>query len=583
MRKILWKCVAMVILASFITQAYAQQKPYIRLTQPSRTSSSVGTTRQYIVGSTCIGCSLTLNNTPQKVYPTGAFAIEVALNEGANNFTLTSTDSAGTYTDKTVSFTYTKAQPATPVSTLTIASIQTIPDGDQILAPGDLIKFKVKALPGGIVRVGNKLQLAELPVNKSNSMPGIYQGTYMVTCNDPVLTGGTIPVTLEKNGQTVTRNTSNKFSVLNTLDQPLIGKATGELPYLKYGLGDDRLGGAKVGYIDSAVLLNIVGKAGDDYKVRLSKSFTAYIPASQVELMPAGTFIPSSNTGSWRVFGDEKYDYVTVQLQQRLPFRSFQQINPSKIMVDIYGATSNTNWISQLENAEEIKDVYYEQVEDDVFRVIIELKHNQHWGHQVYYNGSMLTIRVKRPPAQKTLKDLTIAVDAGHGGSNPGSQGPTGIYEKDMTLLIAKDVQNILQAEGAKVLMTRVNDSYVDNTYRIAYYRERDPDLLVSIHLNSSADPIRISGTSTYYRHIGFKDLSKAINKRMLGLGLNEFGNIGSFNFALNAPTEYPNALVETLFISNPEDEMKVLDPAFREQMAQSIVAGIKDFLVSAN
>jgi N-acetylmuramoyl-L-alanine amidase len=67
----------------------------------------------------------------------------------------------------------------------------------------------------------------------------------------------------------------------------------------------------------------------------------------------------------------------------------------------------------------------------------------------------------------------------------------------------------------------------------------------------------------------------------MLELGLKGFGNVGSFNFALNSPTEYPNALVETLFLSNPEDEMKMLDPDFRRQMADKIVLGIKDFVAA--
>jgi N-acetylmuramoyl-L-alanine amidase len=67
----------------------------------------------------------------------------------------------------------------------------------------------------------------------------------------------------------------------------------------------------------------------------------------------------------------------------------------------------------------------------------------------------------------------------------------------------------------------------------------------------------------------------------MLELGLSEQGNNSSFNFMLNSPVEYPNALVETLFLSNPEDEMKILDEKFQQQIADKIVQGIKDFLNS--
>lgn len=72
-------------------------------------------------------------------------------------------------------------------------------------------------------------------------------------------------------------------------------------------------------------------------------------------------------TGSWLVNGDDKYDYVSIALDEKLPYRSMQLINPSKLVVDIFGATSNTNWITQRTSAKEIKNVYHEQIEDDVF------------------------------------------------------------------------------------------------------------------------------------------------------------------------------------------------------------------------
>jgi N-acetylmuramoyl-L-alanine amidase len=84
---------------------------------------------------------------------------------------------------------------------------------------------------------------------------------------------------------------------------------------------------------------------------------------------------------------------------------------------------------------------------------------------------------------------------------------------------------------------------------------------------------------STYYRYIGFRPLSQAILKSMLQLGLHEFGNVGSFNFSLSGPTDYPNCLVEVAFLSNKKDEKKILDPKFRREAAIKIVEGIEDFL----
>jgi N-acetylmuramoyl-L-alanine amidase len=362
---------------------------------------------------------------------------------------------------------------------------------------------------------------------------------------------------------------------------PNIAVTKGRLAHLLFGLGDDRLGGAKIGYLDSMVLLNITGKVGSNYKVRLSKYHTAYIPDDLVNFLPKGSYTPESLTDKFRVYGDSAYDYVNINLFARLPYQSFQLIDPSKIVVDIFGATNNTNWLTQLENVQEIKNVYYEQTEDEVFRVTIELKHPQHWGHMIYYKGNTLVIKVRRQPASLALNNLTIAVDAGHGGSNTGAGGPTNSSEKALTLAVSLKLQRTLEQLGAKVIMTRTTEKFVDNKDRILFYRDSMPDLLLSIHLNSAVDPIHIGGTSTYYRYIGFRGLSKVIYERMLELGLKEYGNTGSFNFMLNSPIEYPNALVEMLFLSNPEEEMKILDEGFQQQVADKIVQGVKDFLES--
>jgi N-acetylmuramoyl-L-alanine amidase len=280
-----------------------------------------------------------------------------------------------------------------------------------------------------------------------------------------------------------------------------------------------------------------------------------------------------------RVWGDSTFDYVSLILYDKLPYQSFQEINPSKIVVDVFGAVSNTNWLTQLSSVKEIKHVYSQQADEGVFRITIELTHPQHWGHSIYYNGNNLVIRIKRQPLQRSLSNLVVGVDAGHGGLNKGAFGLTGVMEKDMTLLIAKELQQALEAEGAKVIMTRTKDTTYDNHDRFTFFKEKNPDLLLSIHLNSSADPVRIKGVSTYYKYIGYRPLSQTILAQMLNMGLQEFGNVGNFNFILNGLTEFPNALVECLFVSNPEDEMNVLNQGYRKQMVDAIVKGVKEWL----
>ncbi len=361
----------------------------------------------------------------------------------------------------------------------------------------------------------------------------------------------------------------------------IAGRTTGVLPYLEYGLGADRLGGAKMTYLDTGILVKVVDSTVINYKVQLSGNHQAYLPKTSFTRYDSLITAPYYLTNSWKVWGDEQYDYVVLPLEEKLPYRSFQQISPSRIVAEVYGVTNNTNWITQLSSATEIKNVYHEQPEDDVFRIIIELKHQQHWGYHIFYDNRKLVIRVKRQPTCLQLQHMRVAVDAGHGGDNNGASGiKTKILEKDYTLLMANELKQALMDEKASVLMTREKDTSYNMPDRILMLQQEDPDFLISIHLNSSSkDSIR--GTSTYYRYIGFRPLTQYVYKEMLKLGLPEFGNVGSFNFALSGPTAYPNCLVEVAFLSNKEDELLIRDPVFHKAVAKAIVTGIKEWLKS--
>lgn len=358
-------------------------------------------------------------------------------------------------------------------------------------------------------------------------------------------------------------------------------RTTGKLPALAYGQGEDRLGGAKMGYIDTNVLLRIVDSTPTLYTIQLSKFHTAFLEKAYVKADSSSPLKkPFYLTGSFIAKGDSIFDYVNINLEEKLPYKTWMEINPSRIVVDVYGVQSNTNWITQLSSLKEVKNVYYNQIEDDVVRVTIELNHQQHWGYSVAYKNKTLVVRVKRQPKLLDLKKLTIAIDAGHGGTNSGAGGVTlKASEKEQTLLFAKALETALKKAGVRnIIMTRRNDTTLDNKDRILFLQEKNPDLLLSLHLNSSSKP-EIKGVSTYYKHIGFRPLTKTILKRMVELKLDEFGNIGHFNFALNSPADFPNCLVEIAFLSNEADEKRIVNPIFKPQVAGKIVLGIGDWL----
>jgi N-acetylmuramoyl-L-alanine amidase len=344
-------------------------------------------------------------------------------------------------------------------------------------------------------------------------------------------------------------------------------------------MGDDRLGGAKMGYLDSLIRLHVDGKIDQDYRVQLAPNRHAYIAAEHVRTLAPGVFIPQSLTGKIKLIGKEKSDQVQVQLFQRLPYQTQQRLDPAMIVMDVFGASINTNWIDQPDSITFIKRIQLEQVADEHVRIYIYLRHAAFWGHRVFYEGNNLVVDIKHPPVSLKLNDLTIALDAGHGGSNTGAAGALNIAEKTIALSITQKLDERLRKAGAKTILTRNADQTFDNKERILFYRDSVPDLLLSIHLNSSADPLKGIGTSTFYRYEGFRPLSRAIYKRMLTLGLPEYGNNGAFNFMLNGPTEYPNALIECLFLSNPVEEMKILNEDFQWKLVDQIMEGLKDYL----
>jgi N-acetylmuramoyl-L-alanine amidase len=148
-------------------------------------------------------------------------------------------------------------------------------------------------------------------------------------------------------------------------------------------------------------------------------------------------------------------------------------------------------------------------------------------------------------------------------------------------LLFAKELQKILKKQKVKVIMVRETDTTIENKDRVLWAQQNDPDLFISFHLNSSGRS-SARGVSTYYKHIGYRSFTQSILKRLMEIkNLDEFGNIGSFNFQPIQPTEFPSCLVEVAFLSNAEDEKMIRDPKFRSKVANQVYLGIKDWMKS--
>ena len=362
-------------------------------------------------------------------------------------------------------------------------------------------------------------------------------------------------------------------------NMPSYIRTVGKLPQLAYSAGEDRLGSAKMGYIDTFVVMKVLDTLKNLFKVQLSTSHYAYIEKTYAEPVP-DTNLAVSLCESWRVKGGDQFDSVSFSLSGRVPYRSWMEINPSRIKIELYNVQSNTNWITQLTSAKAVKNVWYDQTESDVLQITIELIKEQHYGYSIGYNGRSLQLKIRRVPVVPDIRKMTIAIDAGHGGTNLGASGKiSGILEKDYTLLIAKEFQKILKKQKVKVLMVRETDTTIDNKDRVLWAQQNNPDVFISFHLNSSGRSTA-KGVSTYYKHVAYRSFTQTILKRLLEIKkLDEFGNIGSFNFQPIQPTDYPSCLVEVAFLSNEDDEKMILDPKFRYKIAYQVYLGVKDWI----
>jgi N-acetylmuramoyl-L-alanine amidase len=222
-------------------------------------------------------------------------------------------------------------------------------------------------------------------------------------------------------------------------------------------------------------------------------------------------------------------------------------------------------------------------------------------------------------------RDLVVAIDAGHGGADPGAIGAHGTREKDVTLAIARRLAVLVDKEpGMRPVLIRDHDVFVPLRQRIMKARKHEADLFVSIHADAFNDPkVRGSSVFTLSRHgasseaakwladrensadlIGGVDLgagddmlatvlldmaqnatmehsvdaARAVLNNLGRLGVTHKGEVQKAGFVVLKAPDVPSMLVETAFITNPAEEARLTNGARQQQLAEAILAGIKQY-----
>ncbi len=363
--------------------------------------------------------------------------------------------------------------------------------------------------------------------------------------------------------------------------------STKKYSYLNYGAGTDRLGGAKINYLPEGIEMFADAENENLYRVKLSQNRYAYIPKSQVEVVGKvneGYDFMQENvvlSGSSSAFNMGEFDRVAIGVGGKKPYIVKEYAEPHKIVVDLYGVQCNSNWLTHKSGLKSVDNIDVESIDSDITRVTVYLKTKTSWGFTMDYSGNTLNLDIKHVPEKLYLKDLTIGIDAGHGGpQSNGAVGLSGLKEKDMNLDMAYQLKAILEKQGAKVVLSRDSDVGVSMRERQDKFIEQKADIVLSIHCNAGGGPLSSLGTSTYYRYNVYKPLAADILGYLLQMeGVNNFGMVGNFNFSLSAITEFPCVLVETLFISSLAEEEKLADADFRKAMMENVAKGLNDYI----
>lgn len=352
----------------------------------------------------------------------------------------------------------------------------------------------------------------------------------------------------------------------------------------------------------------------------------------------SGVAVAEQKINNVRVWKAPDSMRVVFDLSGPIEHSLFMLENPTRLVVD-FKDTARTKSLFNIDlKAGAINNVRSAKRNGNDLRVVLDLKQsaqtksfllkpNEQYGHRLVVDLELSSgvepQPVKTVQVEGNGRDIVIAIDAGHGGEDPGATGSRGTLEKDVVLAIAKELQTILAAEkGFKPVLVRSGDYFLKLKTRRDIAREKfKADLFVSIHADAFTDKrargasvfalSRKGATSTLARVLAeTENQSDAIGgvtledkddvlasviadlamegsmEHSLKVGkivLSEMGRVAKLHkrqieqagFAVLKSPDIPSILVETGFISNPDEESKLSSKVYRAQMARAIRQGI--------
>ncbi|HOK62954.1 MAG TPA: N-acetylmuramoyl-L-alanine amidase family protein [Soehngenia sp.] len=236
----------------------------------------------------------------------------------------------------------------------------------------------------------------------------------------------------------------------------------------------------------------------------------------------------------------------------------------------------NDNFISTIE------------IEKTSNTTIITMNLNKKINYDVDLNNSFFKINVKSENTIPTNPSgKTIVIDAGHGGKDPGALSILGFKEKEVNLSIALKLENALRQKGYNVIMTRNTDTYVDLYERPKIANNVKADLFISIHCNSTLlnsvnglELLYCPATESSYKTVDQYPFAKSIHDSIVSsTGINSRGIKKRSDLVVLRLTNMPAVLIETAFLTNPDDAQKLIQDSFQQKVVQGIVNGVEQYM----
>ena len=348
----------------------------------------------------------------------------------------------------------------------------------------------------------------------------------------------------------------------------------------------------------------------------------------------------AAEINGFRVWTDPDKTRAVLDLNGRTDYQLFTLDNPSRVVIDLQKSTLEDELDFDRDHSGVILKVRHGQPEKNTLRVVLDLSGGRsvksfmldptgQYGYRLvidlYPEGNGKSTARQFSELQKPDRDIVIAIDAGHGGEDPGAMGKKRTHEKDVVLAIAKELKKSVDAQpGLTGVLIRTGDYYIPLRDRFEKARKHRADLFVSIHADAFKNS-RVNGSSVFVlsRRGASSEFARRIaasenNSDLVGgvtlndkddmlasvlldlsqsatmeasnevaetvfasldeLGKTHKNHVERANFMVLKSPDVPSILVETGFISNPAEEKRLKNSAWQKKIAKSITHGIQDY-----